>query len=304
MTARFEEIYVGGLRVLRGQFSSGGALTEEKLMEFLKEDIGYGDITSNAIIDEDARAQARLYFREEGVAAGLEVASAILNLFGCSVDPYAADGQLVPPEKTLLEAEGPARALLAVERTILNLVGRMAGISSTVAETVAKAKRVNPEIRVAATRKTAPGLRDFDKRAVELGGGDTHRFRLDDCVLIKDNHLNFGLTMTEAIQRVKEGVSFTKKVEVEVTSLIEAEEAAEAGADIIMFDNMPPEEIQECLSTLSEKGLREGRLYEASGGITAGKVEDYAASGVDIISMGSLTHTVRNVNVKLEIEGT
>jgi nicotinate-nucleotide pyrophosphorylase (carboxylating) len=281
-----------------------GALTEEKLRELLSEDLGYGDITSEALIDYGRRAKAVLYFKEEGVTAGLEEAAAILTRLGCDVSLLEADGKSVPPGAPLMEAEGLARALLSGERAALNLVGRMAGIATATAAAVSRAREANPGIRVAATRKTAPGLRALDKRAVELGGGDPHRFRLDDCVLIKDNHLNFGLTVREAVERARRCVSFTKKVEVEVRTTEEAVEAAEAGADVIMFDNMPPAEIRDCLSDLDGRGLREGRLFEASGNITSENVVDYAATGVDIVSMGCLTHSARSLNVKLEIEPT
>jgi nicotinate-nucleotide pyrophosphorylase (carboxylating) len=279
-----------------------GALTEEKIREFLREDIGYGDITSTALIDEGRQARAKLFFQEKGITAGLKEASAIFSYLGCEVKPIEDDGVMVPPGKVLMEIEGPARWLLAGERTVLNLVGRMAGIATAVAAAVSKATVVNPRTRVAATRKTTPGLRILDKRAFELGGGDTHRFRLDDCVLIKDNHLNFGLTVREAVERARRRVSFTKKVEVEVRTIEDAVEAAEAGADIIMFDNMPPDEIKACIYTLGEKGLRDGRLFEASGGITTENVAEYATTGVDIVSMGCLTHSVNSLNVKLEIE--
>ncbi len=275
---------------------------EGKIRGFLGEDLGYGDITSVALIEEGLRARGRLFFREEGVAAGLEEAATVFRLLGCDAKLLEKDGAKVQAEKTLMDVEGPARALLAGERTALNIVGRMAGIATAVAETRTRVGQVNPGVRVAATRKTAPGLRDLDKRAVELGGGDTHRFRLDDCVLIKDNHLALASSITEAVQRARRLVSFTKKIEVEVRSPGEAEEAARAGADIIMLDNMPPEEIESCLSALEGKSLREGRLFEASGGITKENVEEYAATGVDVVSMGSLTHSVRSLNVKFEIE--
>ena len=280
----------------------GGVLSGEKLRDLLDEDIGYGDITSVALIEEGRRARARLFFQEEGITAGLMEAGAIFHYLGCDAKLLEEEGQRVPRGKALMEIEGPARGLLAGERTALNLVGRMAGIATAVATAVARATKVNPGIRVAATRKTAPGLRALDKRAVELGGGDAHRFRLDDCVLIKDNHLNFGLTAGEAVERARRRVSFTKKVEIEVRTPEDAVEAAGSGADIVMFDNMSPDEIRACLFALREKGLRDGRLFEASGGITLENVADYAATGVDVVSMGSLTHSVRNLGVKLEIE--
>ncbi len=274
----------------------------DQIRGFLMEDIGYGDITSSALIPEEQQARARLFFREPGVAAGIREAATVFRLLGCTAETHVQDGTEVKPGETLLEVEGPARALLAGERTALNLVGRMAGIATTASRLQARASEINPKVRIAATRKTVPGLRDFDKRAVELGGADTHRYGLDDCVLIKDNHLALMPSIAEAVRRAREGVSFTKKIEVEVESREEAEEAAKAGADIIMLDNMPPAEIRECLAYLAERGLREGVIYEASGGITPENMEGYAATDVNVISMGWLTHSVRSLNVKLEIE--
>jgi len=274
----------------------------DKIREFLKEDIGHGDITSSALINADQRARARLFYREDGVAAGLEEACMVFEVLGCDVVTHVSDGEIVDLGRTLMEIEGSARAILSGERTALNIVGRMGGIATAVAEAQRIASKASPNVRVAATRKTTPGLRELDKKAVTLGGGDTHRLRLDDCVLIKDNHLELIPSISEAVRRAREKVSFTKKIEVEVRNLEEAAEAAEAGADIIMFDNMSPEEIRINLDALNERGLREGRLFEASGGITHGNLAEYAGSGVDIVSMGSLTHSVRNLNVKLEIE--
>jgi len=277
-------------------------LAMDKIREFLREDIGYGDITSTALIPKEQVARARLYYREPGVASGLEEAGLIFEVLGCTVKVHTRDGSKVEARKVLLEVEGPARALLAGERTALNIVGRMAGIATQTAEAVRLAAARNPTVRVAATRKTLPGLRDLDKKAVEHGGGDPHRFRLDDCVLIKDNHLELVPSITEAVRRARRSVSFTKMIEVEVRSLAEAEEAARAGAEIIMFDNMPPKEIEATLSILREKGLRDGFIYEASGGITPDNIGEYAAAGVDVVSLGSLTHSVRSLDVKLEIE--
>ncbi|MBA7604319.1 putative nicotinate-nucleotide pyrophosphorylase [carboxylating] [subsurface metagenome] len=279
-----------------------GFSVEERLREFLKDDIGWGDITSEALIDDGQMAKGRLYFREDGVAAGLDEVATIFRILGCEVNAIMSDGSSVSRDQTLMEISGPAKALLAGERTALNILSRMAGIATTVSKIAAQVSKVSQSTKVAATRKTLPGFGELDKKAVVLGGGDTHRFRLDDCVLIKDNHLALLPSITEAVKAARSAVSFTKKIEVEIESLEGAVEAAEAGADIIMFDNMPPEEIERCLARLSELGLREGRVYEASGGITPENVGEYAASGVDIISMGSLTHSVRALDVKLEIE--
>lgn len=273
----------------------------EKIGGFLHEDIGFGDITTISLIPEGQRARARLFFREPGVAAGLEEAVALFDMLGGGAELRKRDGERVKAGEVLLEVEGPARALLSGERTAINIVAHMSGIATATAEVASKARKINPAVRVAATRKTLPGLRELEKKAVELGGGDPHRLRLDDCVLIKDNHLELVPSITEAVRRARERVSFTKKIEVEARSLDQAEEAARAGADIVMFDNMPPAEIRRCLDSLEGKGLRAGRLYEASGGITAENAGEYAATGVDVISLGSLTHSSRSLDVKLEI---
>ena len=275
---------------------------EEKLREFLNEDIGFGDITSEALIGDDQMADARIFYRENGIAAGLEEVATLFQILGCNVKTLVRDGDEVNAGEILIEIKGPAKSLLAGERTALNILGRMAGIATAVAEMVAIVSEVSPNTRVASMRKTMPGLREFDKKAVVLGGGDTHRFRLDDCVLIKDNHLTLMPSVAEAVKRARNNVSFTKLIEVEVETFEAAVEAAEAGADIIMFDNMSPAEIRSSLSNLAERGLKDGRLYEASGGINPKNIAEYAASGVDIISMGYFTHSVRSLDVKLKIE--
>jgi nicotinate-nucleotide pyrophosphorylase (carboxylating) len=274
----------------------------DQIKEFLDEDIGYGDITSETLIPENQKAQAKLYFKQPGVASGLEEASTVFKILGCTVEQHKQDGEHVEARETLLSVEGSARALLMGERLALNLVGRMAGIATQTAKIVEDVSKRNPVTRVAATRKTLPGFREFDKRAVVHGGGDPHRFGLDDCVLIKDNHLELVPSVTEAVKRARSGVSFTKMIEIEVRSLKDALEAAHAGADIIMFDNMTPEMIKENLNELDSMGFRKDIIYEASGGITAENAGDYAEAGVDIVSLGSLTHSIRSLDVKFEIE--
>jgi nicotinate-nucleotide pyrophosphorylase (carboxylating) len=273
----------------------------DKIKEYLREDVGFGDITSDALIPSSQKARGKLFFREPGVTAGLDEASALFEMLGCVAKLWKRGGERAKAGEVLMEVEGPARALLSGERTAINIVAHMSGIATATAEVISKARKINPTVRVAATRKTLPGLRELEKRAVELGGGDTHRSRLDDCVLIKDNHLELVPSITEAVRRAKEKISFTKKIEVEARSPEQADEAARAGADIVMFDNMPPAEIRRCLDSLEGKKLRAGRLYEASGGITEENAGEYAASGVDVISLGSLTHSSRSLDVKLEI---
>ncbi len=274
----------------------------DRIKEFLDEDIGYGDITSSTLIPEEQMAKGNLYFKEHGIASGLVEAATVFEILGCQVTAHSKDGEEVKEKQVLLSVNGPARALLMGERLALNIVGRMAGIATQTKKVVNSVNERNKKTRVAATRKTLPGLREFDKRAVEHGGGDPHRFRLDDCVLIKDNHLELVPSITEAVKRARVGISFTKMVEIEVRSLQDAEEAARAGADIIMLDNIAPPMIEEWLTELDKNGLREGFIYEASGGITIKNAADYAAAGVDIISLGALTHSVRSLDVKFEIE--
>ncbi len=274
----------------------------EKIRQFLDEDIGYGDITSFTLIPRSQMAKASLYFKEPGVISGLAEAAVVFKILGCSVQKLAKDGERAEERKPLLSVEGYARALLMGERLALNLIGRMAGIATMTNKIVSNIEKRNPSTRVAATRKTLPGLREFDKRAIVHGGGDPHRFGLDDCVLIKDNHLELVPSVSEAVKRARAGVSFTKMIEVEVRSLDDALEAARAGADIIMFDNMGPEDIRINLGKLDALGLKKGIIFEASGGITADNAGDYAAAGVDVVSLGALTHSARSLDVKFEIE--
>ncbi len=273
-----------------------------RLRDYLEEDLGYGDVTSMALIPEDQKARGTLFYRERGVASGLAEAAAVFELLGCDVDLKAEEGRWVEPGEPLLVAVGRARSLLAGERLALNLVGHMAGIATQTRQVVDELANRGLSTRVAATRKTLPGLRELEKKAVVQGGGDPHRFRLDDCVLIKDNHLRLLPGVGEAVRLARERVSFTKKIEVEVGDVAGAVEAAEAGADIVMLDNMGPDEVRECLGVLESKGLRGRVLVEASGGIKPSNVVQYAEAGVDVVSMGSLTHSVRSLDVKLEIE--
>ena len=182
----------------------------------------------------------------------------------------------------------------------MNFLARMSGISTITRECVLSA---GGAVRIAATRKTTPGFRAFEKKAVFLGGGDRHRFNLSDAVLIKDNHIRI-LGLKECLRRAKEDASFTKKIEVEVESLEEMTLAAQGGADIIMFDNMSPEMIERGVELLQEMGLREQLILEASGGINPSNIPQYARCGVDVISLGALTKDARWIDLSLEMEGS
>src|SRR3990170_8206581 len=220
---------------------------------------------------------------EPAIMAGLEEAKVLLKHVGCIGSPNVSDGERVAQGTKILTINGPAAAILTIERTLLNLLTHMSGVATATAELVTIAKKGKSTVRIACTRKTLPGLRYFEKRAVELGGGDTHRLRLDDAVLIKDNHLAIAGSISETVRKAKNRVSFTKKVEVEVTQPNQAVDAAEAGADIVLLDNMKPEAVKKAVALLEAKNLRSRVLLEASGGITRENLAGYAKAGVDVI---------------------
>ena len=260
------------------------------------EDLGEWDDSSSLV--PEIEAGAVIIAKEDCIISGLAEAQEIFAYFDLLAAPLYDDGEFVPAESKVLFVRGSARAILQSERLVLNFMARMSGISTLTRECVLS---VGGRARIAATRKTTPGFRVFEKRAVFLGGGDTHRFNLSDAVLIKDNHIKI-LGLEECLRRAKERASFTKKIEVEVESLDDMLKAAEGGADIIMFDNMAPEKIVQGVELLMEKGLRVRMLLEASGGITLDNIREYAASGVDVISLGVLTRNARWIDLCLEID--
>lgn len=269
-----------------------------RLLAFVAEDAPFGDVTSDAVLD-DRVCSAVLRFREAGIAAGLAEAAALFTHYGVAVTLRATDGDRVEAGATVLALEGSVRGVLLVERTALNLVGRMSGIATTTARYAALARAGGQPVRVAATRKTAPGLGLLDKKAVLLGGGDPHRFTLSDGVLIKDNHLAL-VPIEEAVRRAR-AFSAYKTVEVEVETADEAVRAARAGADMVLLDNMTPNEVDVTLEVLASAGLRDRVRVEVSGGITEATIGAYAALGVDLVSVGALTHSVRSLDLTLEV---
>ncbi len=277
-------------------------MIENAIRSFLTEDLGYGDITTNVLVDSESRGEGRVVCKENAVIAGIEEALVLLELAGCQGTAKAHDGDHVKARTMILSVRGPARALLSVERTLLNLLSHMSGVATSAADLVSIAKRESQgKVRIACTRKTIPGLRYFEKKAVELGGGDTHRLRLDDAVLIKDNHLALAGSITESIRKAKGTVSFTKKIEVEVTTPDQAVEAAKAGADIILLDNMTPKEVERSVAMLKTENIRDQVLLEASGGIRKENLASYARTGVDVISVGAITHSAPAIDLSMEI---
>src|SRR3989441_9724208 len=276
-------------------------IVERKLEQFLDEDVGNGDITTDSLVDPTTRSIGHVICKERATVSGLAESIILLKLVGCEGKPKVRDGQEVPAGTVVLEVSGRGIDLLKVERTLLNLLCHMSGVATATAELVSIIKTNGGSARIACTRKTLPGLRYFEKRAVELGGGDTHRLRLDDAVLIKDNHLELAGSITESVRKAQAGVSFTKKIEVEATSPNQAVEAAHAGADIVLLDNMRPQEVKKSLDLLEAKKLRGGILVEVSGGITRDNLANYVKTGVDVISVGSITHSAKAIDMSLEL---
>ena len=263
----------------------------------MKEDIRSGDVTSELVVPEDEKAKAKIVCKERCVVAGISDAAEVFKELGARVTMQVQDGRHAERGEVVLEAEGKARALLAGERVALNLIMRMSGIATATDLLVHRCRRANPKIRIAATRKTTPGFREFEKKAVKLGGGDPHRYGLDDAILIKDNHITIAGGIKEALDRAKHG-SFTKKIEIEVQNPMDAKLALEGGADIIMLDNFSPEAARSTAADLRK--MKPNVLIEVSGGITVDNAEAYAAAA-DIISLGSLTHSYRSIDFSMDI---
>jgi nicotinate-nucleotide pyrophosphorylase (carboxylating) len=236
----------------------------DRLLPFIREDAPFGDITTESIIG-DEQCIAQIIAKDHGVISGLEEASGLFEYFGARISPKVQDGEYVSPGMVLMTIEGPAKSVLLVERTALNILGRMSGIATRTRHFTELVMECGG-CRIAATRKTAPGLRSLDKKAVIAGGGDPHRMSLSDGILIKDNHLVL-IPLQEAISRAKSKSQY-RKVEVEVPSIEAAVEAAEAGADIILLDNMTPKMVKATIDLLERKNLRKGVLLEVSGNIT------------------------------------
>jgi len=273
----------------------------EKICKFLEEDLGQGDITSLLTVPSGTIVEAEIVAKKPGVIAGIEEALTLLESFGFQVGILVSDGSRVEGKATVLKIVGDARTLLSIERTLLNLLTRMSGIATATSRLIKKIRSAGYKTRIACTRKVAPGLLYFDKKAVMLGGGDTHRLHLDDAILVKDNHLIVIGDVGEAVKRVREAVSFSKKIEVEVSTGGEALEAARAGADIVMLDNFSPQQIKKTIALLEKEGLRGKVLIEASGGINERDILEFAAAGVDILSLGEITDGVKTLDMSLEV---
>jgi nicotinate-nucleotide pyrophosphorylase (carboxylating) len=277
------------------------ALIDDVILRALAEDAPWGDITSDAFLPAEAIATASLVAREAGILSGIEVFARVFALVDRSavVSALAEDGARMTPGVVLATVVGPARSVLRAERIALNLAQRMSGIATLTARYVSAVEGTTA--RIVDTRKTTPGLRAIERKAVRDGGGHNHRFSLSDAVLAKDNHLAVlaaaGIPLGEAIRAARAKIGHTTHLEVEVDRLDQVEEVVSAGVDTIMLDNFTPEQLREGV------GLVAGRaLVEASGGVSLDTVAEIARTGVDIISVGALTHSVRSLDLGLDIQ--
>jgi nicotinate-nucleotide pyrophosphorylase (carboxylating) len=277
-------------------------ILEEKLRQMLAEDIGQGDITTAAVVPSGLIVEAAIIAKEAGIAAGIEETAILAESLGLKVKTEVVDGEEIKNRQSIMKISGDARTILSAERTMLNFLSRMSGIATTTRNLTKKLRSSGLKTKLACTRKTAPGLLYFDKKAVQVGGGDTHRLHLDDLVLIKDNHIAVVGGVAKAIKSAKERASLSKKIEVEVTKVEDVMIAVEAGADIVMLDNFSVEQIAKAVTQLKKKKAYGKVLLEASGGIRGDNLVKFASTGVDLVSIGELTNSVKALDISLEIK--
>jgi len=275
----------------------------ESLVRFLREDIGQGDLTSLYTVDEGLKSSSQIICKSEiAVVAGLEEAKIIFEICNCDSKALVNDGDIVKRGIRVMKINGNTRAILKAERTALNLIMRMSGIATDTKRFVDIVKTVSKDIKVMGTRKTAPGLRYFDKKSIKLGGGHSHRNTLDEMILIKDNHLAVSTSIQNAISNARLKAGKNMMIECEVSNKKSSVEAIKSGADIIMLDNFTPEMAQKTISYLRKSGLREKVLIEISGGVNISNIKDYALALPDMISIGSLTHSSNSIDFSMNME--
>lgn len=267
---------------------------------FLAEDLGRGDITTQATVVRNARARGRFLAKEQMVVAGLEAAEAVFSTLDSQqqLEAFASDGEEVEAGKVIARTSGFADVLLAGERVALNLIQRLSGIATLTRRYVRAIEGTNAQI--VDTRKTTPGLRMLEKYAVAAGGARNHRLGLDDGVLIKDNHIALAGGVAAAVERARETVGHLHKIEIEVSTEKDLREAIKSGADILLLDNLTPEETVRMVAIARE--LAPLVTLESSGGITLDNVRAYAEAGVDLVSIGALTHSARAVDISFKIQ--
>jgi len=273
-----------------------GTNIKKELLRFISEDIQGGDITS--VLLPKKKIKAKIISRQDGVLAGVKFAGDIFRLKGCNVKIIKKDSAKLKSNQIILQISGNAGTVLSCERTALNLLSRMSGIATQTNFLVSKIRKINRKTKLYSTRKTAPGLRFFDKEAIMIGGGHKHRMSLNDMVMIKDNHLLVTNSMKGIIKSARKR---HKHVEVEVENQRDAILATSSGATIVMLDNFSPVQIKKTITTLQKKKLRNKVKLEASGGINSKNITAYAKTGVDMISVGSITNSVKGLDLSLEV---
>ncbi|MGI0031399.1 MAG: carboxylating nicotinate-nucleotide diphosphorylase [Nitrososphaeraceae archaeon] len=275
----------------------------ESLIRFLREDIGQGDLTSEYVVDKELKSSSFITCKSDlAVVAGLEEAQIIFDMCKCDSKVLVKDGDVVKNGCKVMTIKGRTTSILKAERTALNLIMRMSGIATDTKKFVDIVRTVSKDIRITGTRKTAPGLRFFDKKSIELGGGYAHRNTLDEMILIKDNHLAVTNSIREAISMASQKAGKNIMIECEVSDTKSSVEAIKSGADIIMLDNFSPQQAQETISYLKKSGLRKKISVEISGGVNLSNIKEYAYALPDMISVGSLTHSSKSVDFSMEME--
>ena len=271
-------------------------IVEEHVKNALKEDIGFGDITTDYLVPKDERITAKLNTREDGILCGIDIVEMVFKTLSSDVkiQKFFADGDKIKKGDTLAIIEGPARAVLIGERTALNYIQRLSGIAT---ETNKYQVAIGDnKARITDTRKTTPGFRMFEKYAVFTGGARLHRFNLADCVMIKDNHIQYAGSITNAVKKIREHLSHTHKIEIECDTIEQVREAVEAKADIIMLDNMSCDLMKECVAIIGDKAL-----VEASGNVTIETIGNIAKTGVDVISSSAIVAKAKTLDVALDM---
>lgn len=271
-------------------------IVEEHVKNALKEDIGFGDITTDYLVPEDEVITAKLNTRQEGILCGIDIVEMVFKTLSkeVRVEKYFKDGEKIQKDDTLAVITGPARAILIGERTALNYVQRLSGIAT---ETNKYQVAIgNNKARITDTRKTTPGFRMFEKYAVFTGGARLHRFNLADCVMIKDNHIQFAGSITNAVNKIRERLSHTHKIEIECDTIEQVKEAISAKADIIMLDNMSCDLMKQCVELIDGKAM-----VEASGNVTIETIGEIAKTGVDVISSSAIVAKAKTLDVALDM---
>ncbi|MBN6187407.1 carboxylating nicotinate-nucleotide diphosphorylase [Aneurinibacillus sp. BA2021] len=273
-------------------------LLDRQIEMWFQEDIGFGDVTSLATVPEDLQGVGILYAKQDGVIAGLDVAQRVFSFVDASLvfSPKVTEGAFVEKGTMIAQVEGSVQSVLSGERLALNLLQRLSGIATLTRKYVEKARSASEHVRVVDTRKTTPGLRMLEKYAVTVGGGHNHRLGLFDAVMIKDNHIKAAGGIAAAVSRARQAIPHTMRVEVEVETLAQLEEAIAAKPDIVMLDNMDVDTMKQAVNRVAGR-----MIVEASGGVTLDTIAGIAATGVDVISVGSLTHSVSALDISLDL---